>query len=533
MGGEQWPILAVFSFYRLCIAAILLFFYFFDFNFFQLGHYAPELYEIFITCYVFLALVFLLCVFKKYVGFTLQANTQVIADIVILTLLLYASYGAYTPQSLLFGFGILLNAVIAGGGLLTGGRISLFFAAIASIAVLLQHFFSGTTMFFATSGYQEIGILGATFFATATLGYGLSRRIKASEALARQRRLDVSKLEKMNELIIHRMHSGVIIVDEEDRVRFMNQAAWYLLGVPVREGPRMLYEISPELAQRFTQWRKQNNKTGKSNQVMLEKHGILGQITLVKDDADDIAMGLIFLEDAARMAQQAQQIKLASLGRLTASIAHEIRNPLGAISHAGQLLAESPHLKQDDLRLTEIIKQHSERMNQVIENVLKLSRRKEATPKLFKLKSWLEDFITQFKAQDFPEALIKLDVEPGELEVFIDPSQLRQVLTNLCENGIRYSGESSGKPQLELKGGVAPNTQEPVLEIIDFGPGIKQQDADYIFEPFFTTKSGGTGLGLYIAKELCEANGASLQYFPREQGGSCFRIIFGQPGHGE
>ncbi len=526
LSHSQWMTLLVFSLYRLCIAVILLTLYVFDFGFFNLGQHSSILYNVAIGFYLVFSILLLFSVHHQYPGFNFQANLQVIFDIVILTLLLYASQSVYSSNSILFGFGILLNAVIAGGGLLTAGRISLFFAAIASIAVLVQHFFSDQA--FTLDKYQEIGILGATFFATATLGFGLSHRIKKSEALASQRGLDLAKLEMLNEKIVSNMHSGIIVVDENDRVRLVNRAAWYLLGIPERPGPQLLSELSLVLANFVTKWRQRKGDKSMPGQVMLENQGVLSQISAITDQLDDPQVCLILLEDAARLTQQAQQMKLASLGRLTASIAHEIRNPLGAISHAEQLLEESPRLNKEDLRLTEIIREHSERMNHVIENVLQLSRRKEAVPKVLNIKSWLEDFISTFKLHDLPHSEITLHVEPENLEIFIDPSQLYQILSNLCENGLHYSFEKVGKPMLILKAGITVDGGETMLEIIDFGQGIDPSTTEVIFEPFFTTKTGGTGLGLYIAKELCEANSASLQYFPRERGGSCFRITFHQ-----
>jgi two-component system sensor histidine kinase PilS (NtrC family) len=242
---------------------------------------------------------------------------------------------------------------------------------------------------------------------------------------------------------------------------------------------------------------------------------------------------LIYLEDSSVMAQQAQQMKLASLGRLAAGVAHEIRNPLGAISHAGQLLSESPQLEGPDKRLTEIIQTQSRRMNRIIENVLQLSRRAHSNPQHIRLQSWLEHFASEFAQERHVDAhSIAVDINPPDMEIHVDPTQLQQVLTNLCDNGVRHSADHPGLPKVELRGGVTRESGGPFLDVIDHGSGIPPENAEHIFEPFFTTETTGTGLGLYIARELCEINRARLSYLPVPTGGSCFRINFsnvGQP----
>jgi len=223
-------------------------------------------------------------------------------------------------------------------------------------------------------------------------------------------------------------------------------------------------------------------------------------------------------------------MKLASLGRLTASIAHEIRNPLSAISHAGQLLAESPQLQASDTRLTDIIQQHSQRMNSIIENILQLSRLQRSHPEEFLLKPWLQDFVTTFcSTQGIETRYITIDIAPLDTLVRIDPTQLNQVLWNLCHNGLRYSVKQTGNLRLTLHGGINNESVNPFLEVIDSGPGVSQDALDHLFEPFFTTEPKGTGLGLYISRELCESNQARLNYIPTPGRGSCFRIVFADP----
>ena len=424
---EYWQTLQVFNVYRLCIAALLFIFYHFTFGVFTLGEVKPVLYGMVDGFYIIFALFAIYLTYSRKLSFAQQTVVPVVIDIIVLSILLHASREAAATRSTFLGFGILLNAAIAGGSLISGGRTSLSFASLATICLFIEQILMGAFPLFTSFAYVEMGILGATFFATATLGYGLSRRIKITEALASQRGVDLAKMEKLNEMIIQRMHSGVVVIDENDRVRFTNQAAWYLLGIPQRNGPQLLGELSMSLSNELKKWRDFKSPRGKPVETVLKGQGVLAQFITVSGQQEKPLATLIFLEDTAHMAQQAQQMKLASLGRLTASIAHEIRNPLGAISHAGELLAESVQLDANDQRLIEIICQQCKRMNEIIENVLQLSRRKEAVPELFLVKPWLEEFIKQLQIPLVGPINVDLSVDPDTLEVFMDPRQLSQV----------------------------------------------------------------------------------------------------------
>jgi len=238
---------------------------------------------------------------------------------------------------------------------------------------------------------------------------------------------------------------------------------------------------------------------------------------------------LIFLEDTSLMAERVQQSKLAALGRLSASIAHEIRNPVGAMSHAGQLLAESPNIGAEERRLTDIIRNNAERVSTIINNVLQLSRREATRPERLQLTEWLEDFVLEFsETMQVPTSEIGLQEEADDLEVRFDPSHLHQVVWNLSDNACKY-GSRQDAQRLEIRVGRLKASDRPYLEVSDRGSGIEADFVDRIFEPFFTGRKGGTGLGLFISRELCQLNRAILIYEPRVGGGSVFRIVFTDP----
>jgi two-component system sensor histidine kinase PilS (NtrC family) len=239
---------------------------------------------------------------------------------------------------------------------------------------------------------------------------------------------------------------------------------------------------------------------------------------------------IVFLEDTELLAAKIQQSKLAGLGRLSASIAHEIRNPVGAMSHAAQLLAESSSLSAEDKRLTEIVCTNGDRVRQIIENVMSMARRENSRPERLILAPWLAGFRDEFCAtMQIDPARLNIASLLGDVEIQVDPSQLRQIVWNLCENAVKYGASEPGSDVIEMRVGRLASTARPFLEVADRGPGIAVQHRERIFEPFFTGNERGTGLGLFLARELAQTNGATLLYEPRTSGGSLFRLVFRDP----
>jgi len=237
----------------------------------------------------------------------------------------------------------------------------------------------------------------------------------------------------------------------------------------------------------------------------------------------------VFLEDTSLLAEKVQQSKLAALGRLSASIAHEIRNPVGAMSHAGQLLAESPNASSEDRRLTEIIRTNADRVSGIIDNVLRLSKREEAHTERLSLQAWCEEFHEEFcETMQWPLERLQTISAATDIEVRADPSQLRQIVWNLCENALKHGMPQNPDGMVEIRYGRMTATARPFLEIADRGPGVAPEHAERIFEPFFSG-GRGTGLGLFLARELAQTNGATLLYEARQGGGSIFRLVFADP----
>jgi two-component system sensor histidine kinase PilS (NtrC family) len=517
---RTWYPLRFLNLYRLCLAGTATVLSIMGTLPKPLGEHNVFLFFVVSILYLAISMTNIFTIKWRQPSFNAQVYTHILIDITAITLLMHASGGVSS------GLGMLLVVAIAGGSLLMAGRTAKLFAAIATMAVLIEQFYTMYEGDLPGTSYTQAGLLGASFFATAILAHVLARRLRETEALAERRGVDLANMSQLTEYVIQRMQTGIVVVDSSWKIRLINESAHFLLGMPPAPNGQDITALSPQLAIQLQNWWKDPGHEPHIFRAIETAPEIMPRFARL--GRDETAGTLIFLEDTAAMAQQAQQLKLASLGRLTASIAHEIRNPLGAISHAGQLLAESHQLDAGDSRLTEIIQEHSQRVNTIIENIMQLSRRDNVHAEEFRLKSWLTEFINDFcNSEHVSPDQISVDIEPEDTEVRIDPTQLHQIMWNLFSNGIRHGG-TKGRSTLTLIGGITRESRTPFLDIIDNGPGIDTETAQHVFDPFFTTEPQGTGLGLYIARELCECNQARLGYISVAKGG-CFRITFADP----
>ncbi|MFJ3483586.1 ATP-binding protein [Pseudomonas sp. NPDC090202] len=477
--------------------------------------------ELFRTgCWLYLVLNILVVVLLERPNRQSQLFALAMTDTLMLSALFYAGGGA--PS----GIGNLIVASVAISNVLLRKRIGLMIAAVSAIGIIYLTFYISYHKPAAAGHFLQAASLGALCFAAAWLVQMLVRRLQVSEDIAERRAADVDNLEELNALILQRMRTGILVLDARREVLLANQSALTLLGHEHLQG-EVIDDYSPQLVERWRQWL--INPSIPPRSITTSAIGPVLRPGFIGLSRGDQRHTLVFLDDLSQISQQAQQLKLAALGRLTAGIAHEIRNPLGAISHAAQLLQESEELSGPDRRLSEIIVDQSRRMNLVIENVLQLSRRRQTEPHLLDLGQWLEHYVSDLRSSLPAGHVVHLNISPGLLTTHMDAGQLHQVMTNLVQNGLRYSGQSNEKAQIWLHLFHAPGSELPTLEVLDDGPGVAAEHLTKIFEPFFTTDSKGTGLGLYLSRELCESNRASLNYIPREGGGSCMRITFAHP----
>lgn len=508
----SWRALFLFAGYRLFLAVLLLTVYILDLPPQFLGSQDAALYTSSSLIYVGLAILFLLLTARKWGPIETQIKLQLVIDIIALTLIMHASGGLHT------GLGSLMLVVVVAGGALVPGRLALFIAAVATLAILFEVSYS-QVVGEGTSSYSQTGILGATFFITAWLAQWVAIKMESTEILAEERAKDVANMAVLNQHIISRMQIGVMALDKNGYITMLNQSAREMLGVARPVSGTHIKEVMPILSEQIWSWRHHHPDAFIPFQANAELPEV--KVSATKLDSGEI---LVFIENTTAMAQQVQQLKLASLGRLTASIAHEIRNPLGAISHAGELLAEKSDSDASVLKLTDIIQRHSQRVNGIIETILQMSRRKEVQPKVVVLATWLEKFIHEFsEIKKASESDIALRVESPLAKVAIDPEQLHQVLWNLMENALHFS-RSEQQDRIVIR--VYQQDKETRVDVMDNGPGVTGEAKKHLFEPFHSDRQGGTGLGLYLARELCQANGARLSYLGDELNQSCFRISF-------
>jgi len=450
---------------------------------------------------------------------------QLIVDIFCIVLAVHASGGVGT------GLEGLLIVFVAAGCLALPGQAAYFAATIAALGILGEqsvNFLQGVT---TASAFMPAGFIAVILLVLALVTQPLLRRISETTELARQRGIDLENLAQLNQYIIQNLREAIVVVDEANAIRLINQAAADQLELPDLKAGAQLDPSAPQLGQALNQWR--HDQSDDPNQQFSFEIANAGTTINAHfaplDTANQFGPVVIFMEDASLIAEKVQQTKLAALGRLSASIAHEIRNPIGALSHAGQLLRESPDIQEQDRRFIDIIQTNSRRVSEIIENILQLSRRDEAKPERLALLSWLEKFVREFEStlELFEGQVSILDSE--NIEVDMDPSHLHQVAWNLCENAVKYASETAGAIAVEIRCGRQAGSGRPFLEIGDYGPGVPEDMQETVFEPFATGSSGGTGLGLYICRALCERNRANLRYRARPDGGSIFQIEFADP----
>lgn len=522
---QELSLLKIYTVYRVIISITLLgAFLFAPLNAVFLGSLKPQMFFYGMVTYLAFNLIGLLVILPKSTQLSRKhLFLNFFVDIFAISWCMDASGGV--PN----GLQLLLIVTIAAGSIMLPKQLSLLLAAIATICVLADTIILVNELVIPDTTFVTAGLVGGILFITAVLIQYLAEKIRGSQQLAEQRALDVSKLQQLNQQIVERMRTGIIVCNQDGLVLLANNAAVELLGdKSLQQVTRQTSGSLPAiLKEHFNNWHQFPNYRTPPIHMDLSAREVQISFTAISHEAN--ADTLIFLEDNRKLVQRAQQMKLASLGRLTASIAHEIRNPLGAISHAAQLLNESDQLDKADLRLCEIIQNHSRRMNKVIENVLQLSSRSAPNPEHLDLTTWLQQFIDEFEYIGSNDWRIELTTSGDRLTSLIDSSQLSQVVTNLSQNGLRYSQSETGNAHLQFNLHLHPTTQLPVLDVIDFGPGINHDDIQHIFEPFYTTDPKGSGLGLYISRELCEANEARLDYIRTDEGKSCFRISFPHP----
>ena len=507
--------MTAFAVYRLVIVLVLAIIFWGFSRIPILGGVSPLMGAVSLGAYLALSVVLILATQVRMPPATAQLTIQVLVDVTMLTLLMHASGGTRS------GIGMLLLVSLAAAALVSHGRLAFFHAAVASLAVLFEQLWQFLYADASAAEFVPSGMLATGYFVIAGLGYTLAAYARGAAQVAEKRGVDLANLAQINELVIRDMQDGFVVVDEQGVIRQHNaQSALMVRGLGASTG-RALREVAPQVGQLLDEWRADRRRIFSIMRDAASQRDY--QLRFVSIGDAEVSPTVVFLEDASRIRSQAQQMKLVALGRLTASIAHEIRNPLSSINHAAELLEEDAARSVEDARLLTIIQENAHRLDRLVEGVLYLNRRDRAHPEAIDMQVFLPRFVRDFSANEKrpPDAFV-LDIETRLAPLF-DRAHLDQVMWNLVRNAARFATMQPHSVRVR----VYSQNEQVVAMIEDDGPGVANEALPHLFEPFFTTDSQGTGLGLYIARELAEVNGAALEYVVDNAaagGGARFRL---------
>lgn len=505
-----------FSLYRILQAAVLAALCFGDGGAAFIALTAPRVARVAVIAYLTLAPLLWLAERKSTHNKEAIVRVGLLVDILVAGIMVAVSEGADS------GIATLMVITVACAALLFPLRWALLYASLAAVVALIA-----TLSAHGTSAdplqWAEAGFFIATYLAVALLGQILRQQSAAARNLVEEQEFGLARMAELNAHVIRRMRTGVLAVDRDNRLLLHNQAAVQLIGQPLNDGAA-LFDASPALSEKLRSWRDRGAGQPAPLSLIADGAPVRPRFVRLTSGADDVT--LAFLDDTSLVSREAESLTLTSLGRLAASIAHEIRNPLASISYASQLLDESETIDLADQRMVEIIRDQCRRLNGIVDNVLHLARRERSQPEMIDLGAWVEDHCQRHQ-QNQPLVgadQLSLKLPKEKMSVLVDPSQLDQVLGNLLQNALRYGRLPDEPARIVIA--VGRDSRGPQLEVIDRGPGVPQKLIERVFEPFFTTHEHGTGLGLYLARQLCEANDARLTYSPVAGGGGCFRIHF-------
>lgn len=517
---DPWRALEALSLYRgaVCVALLTL----------AASNYRPPYFDgpqatlIDVTLYIYLFIAALLMVATRgrVLGLNWMAVTHITMDELFVLILVFGTGGIGS------GLAAMMVTPVAAGSLLLTGPLINAPAAIATLAMLCIEIYLDLLHPNFSGNYTQSGILGAGLFIISITGGSLARRARESEAQVQRAQSDLAKLATLSETVIQKMQAGVLVINKLDQIELLNRAARVLLGSGAAPG-RHLSACAPTLWQRMSHWR--DDPSGITNTAIElgKERSAWAQFTRL--GAGKQASTLVVLDDASRVAGQAQSMKLASLGRLTASIAHEIRNPLSAIQNAAELAAESEAINAVDGPLINIIQRQSRRLEDIVSNVLKLSRKQDQLADYVELNKLLDQCLGELAGDiSAPMPKISVHVDPPTLAIAIHPAQFSQILHNLINNAQRHASIPQQDLEVSIDARISSDGNKALIDIHDNGPGIPADIATQVFEPFFSTRHEGTGLGLFITRELCLAVGGDLQLMNDNQGkrGAFFRIAF-------
>lgn len=509
----------IYSGYRLALSFFLIALFLITLNNPVVGGSAPYLYLNALAGYAFITLMSYVSLRHWPYQLDNQVSFMLVIDVCALTLMLYANGGPSLQMSMLY------MVVVMAANILLPALRALTIALFAAITVIYQQFFYSLAQNADLRGISGAALLALSFIGISLFGQLITRRLRLVERLVQERAQEINQLQAINQQIVEQISTGLLVLDEQQHILLINKAAQRMAfpsgralteitNQPLMElNARLAEQIQLSLQQQHYEFLLQSPDKSQELNVQLTQLNY----------HDNSRYILVTLQSLQRLNQQVQQLKLASLGQLTASIAHEIRNPLAAISQASELMAESA-LDETDQQLLAMIQRQTKRLDLIIENILQMSRRKPISPQQLLLQDWIPALIQENLSQ--LHTYIEPRIQP-HLSVWFDPLQLQHILVNLLQNAVHHSKKIHEQPVVRILAS-QDEQQQVILDVMDSGPGLSASVIKTLFEPFFTTEPNGTGLGLYLSKSFCEANDAQLLYVPQTRG-ACFRIVFRAP----
>jgi len=493
--------------YRLGLAFLLLILFFFQPNHTTVGESHPELFLTTLLIYLAVLLVFLRLPSPLRSAKPQYKTLSLSFDVSILLLLIYYS------GSITHSLTALLFVTVATAGILLPNRFALFIAAFATLGLMFNEFYyelsiNEPVLLIPT----KAALISIALFSVAVSTRALAARLERSERLAAEQDQAIRRLQKLNEQIVTRMMTGIIVFGRDLEIKLVNQAAQDLLQrklIPNRRAPDIIIGS-------YIEWRANSSQ----HPAPIPAEGSRTELE-VKFAALEPNTTVAFISDRALILQQAQALKLASLGQLSATIAHEIRNPLSAISHASELLNETAS-SDSTTPLLNIIHRHVKRIDRIVTDVLSISQGEKPNRTSIELGPYLELLLEHWQEENKDTSRITITAPLEPVYAFFDQQQLGQVINNLVDNALRYSNGP-----ITIRFGYDENNHS-WLAIDDMGAPIPTALQHRLFEPFFTSAADGTGLGLFLSRELCQSNQAHLHYQEKQMGNS-FVIAFSPP----
>lgn len=503
---DRLRILKYFSFYSVVITVVLISLYFADVDLGFLGQNDPKVYPMVLSLHACITIVFLALAFSAGQAHYDHLLAFFLLDISLLAALIYSS-GTGTSLSYLMIVGI------AVGNALLSGQKGLLISAWAAISIIFveNRFAVGGQAY----SYVNAGTLGIIFFITALVIQSLVKRLHLSVDINRTQADSLMSMEQLTKLVLKRLDTGVLVLDENDEVIFQNTAAQRLLGFPgaVRVLPERL-KAAYEEYKRFPKYKAQPFKTGPTTAKVQPMFSPLMPGT----DRGNV----IFIEDTNVVYQQAQRLKQASLGKMAASIVREIKEPMQNIYKVAKAMSNSMGAE----KYRNHLKGNAVHIERIIKNVQSLSQSKATEFDKQNIGEWASNLVQSFEKSVLTGVQLDIKVSRDAMDVYYDASQIRQVLVNLLENAAFFSKQKSKEfARVTVLIGRNKISKQAIIEIQDNGYGVGIDDLDHIFEPFYSSELNKSGLGLYLAKQFCEMNMARLDYVSTQQGAR-FRITF-------